>query len=197
MAPSLDSTIRMAAQIAILTGERGVGKSTVCQKLAALAQARGYTCAGIITVQQAGDARVVLDVRSGALRPLTVAPAAAGAVVQGRFRFDPETLAWGGEVLAHATPCDLLIVDELGPLELERGHGWRGALDVLAAGGYTLAVVVVRPELAERVQRRFASSLVATRSVTRQNRVGAPMALLALLEDAHRAALAEIAGQQR
>ena len=50
--------------------------------------------------------------------------------------------------LLEANPnCDLLVVDELGPLELVRGEGWQAALEALAQGGYCLALVVVRPEL--------------------------------------------------
>ena len=37
---------------------------------------------------------------------------------------DAEVLAWGTRILQQATPCDLLVVDELGPLKFERGEGW-------------------------------------------------------------------------
>ena len=56
-------------------------------------------------------------------------------------------MAWGAAVLDSACPCDVLIVDEIGPLELERGQGWANALDVLRAGQFDLAAVVVRPSL--------------------------------------------------
>jgi len=86
-------------------------------------------------------ARDVLDVRSGNLRRLTLGTGASAAVVQGRFRFDPETLAWGDAALAQATPCHLLVVDELGPLEIERGQGWPKAFDVLRGTDFALALV--------------------------------------------------------
>ena len=41
-----------------------------------------------------------------------------------RWQFDAEVLAWGTRILQQATPCDLLVVDELGPLKFERGEGW-------------------------------------------------------------------------
>ena len=40
-------------------------------------------------------------------------------------------------------------MDEIGPLELDRGRGWVNALDVLCAGQFGLAVVVVRPSLVD------------------------------------------------
>lgn len=41
-----------------------------------------------------------------------------------QWAFIEETILWGSEVLAHATPRDLLVLDELGPIEFERGEGW-------------------------------------------------------------------------
>jgi nucleoside-triphosphatase THEP1 len=65
----------------------------------------------------------------------------------GRWVFDPGTLDWANRVLAAAPPCDLLIVDELGPLELTRGEGLKAAFEVIPQGRYQLAVAVIRPEL--------------------------------------------------
>ena len=42
----------------------------------------------------------------------------------GKWLFDPQVLRWGNAVLASCPPCDLLIVDELGPLEFNVGKGW-------------------------------------------------------------------------
>ena len=64
-----------------------------------------------------------------------------------RYRFDADVMAWGAASLDAACPCDLLIVDEIGPLELERRQGWVNALNVLREGQFDLAVVVVRPSL--------------------------------------------------
>ena len=42
---------------------------------------------------------------------------------------------------------DLLIIDELGPLELIHQTGWQAARDVLRSKDYSLGLVVVREEL--------------------------------------------------
>ena len=172
----------MSARIVILTGERGVGKSTVCRKAVALAQAREYTCGGILTLSQPDGALDVLDVRSGDSRRLTLESAAGPAVIQGRFRFDPETLAWGNVSLAQATPCHLLVVDEIGPLEIERGDGWLKAFGVLGEKNFALALIVVRPELVMRVQLRLPASTTAVLTVTPDNRDSLPATLLEMLE---------------
>jgi len=123
----------------------------------------------------------VLDVRSGLARQLTLEPGVSPAVIQGRFRLDPKVLLWGDDVLAHATPCDLLVVDELGPLELEQGWGWQQAFTVLHEGNFALAVVVVRPELVIQAQLRLPESAMAVLAVTTENRDELPATLLEML----------------
>lgn len=172
----------MRARVVILTGERGVGKSTVCRRAIDLAQAKRYACGGILTLSQSDDVREVLDVRSGCARRLTLEPGANGGVTQGRFRFDPATLAWGNDVLSQAAPCRLLVVDELGPLEIERRRGWVKAFDVLRKADFTLALVVVRPELLVQAQLRLPASATTVFTVTHHNRDGLPDVLLRILE---------------
>ena len=171
----------MTGRIVILTGERGVGKSTVCHKTIALTQARQYTCGGIITLCCPDGSREALDVSTGNVRRLTLEPDVPSGVTQGRFRFDPEALAWGNDVLTHVLACDLLVVDELGPLEVEHGEGWLKAFDVLREAKFTLALVVVRPELLVQVQFRLPASATAVFTVMPQNRDGLPEVLLGVL----------------
>jgi nucleoside-triphosphatase THEP1 len=179
-------------RIVILTGQRGAGKSTVCSKTVDLAQARGYTCGGIITLRRTTpgcvtDCRDVLDVRTGHLRRLTVKvepdPSAANSIViQGRFRFDPQTLAWAEDVLAHATPSHLFVVDELGPLEIIRGQGWKKAFDVLGKDAFRLALVVVRPELVDQARLRLPPNPTTILTTTPCTRDDLPTAILEILE---------------
>jgi len=172
----------MTAHTIILSGERGAGKSTVCRETIALAQAKQYTCGGVLTLSRSNDTRDVLDVSSGYVRRLTLESNVGPAVIQGRFRFDPETLAWGNEVLTHATPCHLLVVDELGPLEIERGGGWLKAFDVLREADFKLALVVVRSELIARAQLKLPIGAVTVIAVTAHSRDGLPNVLVEMLE---------------
>ena len=86
------------------------------------------------------------------------------------WHFYADGLAWGREILQHATPCDVLIIDELGPLELVRGQGWVIGLDVLRGGGYRLALVAVRPSLLLRFGERLGDIESTILTVTRANR---------------------------
>ena len=58
-------------------------------------------------------------------------------------------------------PCDLLVVDELGPLEFERGRGWTAGLAAVDSGAYGAALVVVRSGLLERARTRWPGAEVA------------------------------------
>jgi nucleoside-triphosphatase THEP1 len=143
----------MPKHIAILTGPFGSGKTTACRQLADLAQQRGLDCAGIVCPARFdGTDKVgidLLNLRTGECHPLAEADNQPSELRTTLYRFDAEVMAWGATSLDMACPCDVLIVDEIGPLELERGQGWVNALDVLREGQFDLAVVVVRPSLVD------------------------------------------------
>lgn len=137
--------------LCLLTGPRGAGKTTFCQEVVAQAQRKGYSCGGLLTLRGEGFARTVVDVGTGYARPLT-RPGGEG-VRLGPYVFDPEAFAWGAAVLVSSVPCDLFVLDELGPLEIERGEGWAIGLEVLRRRPFRLGLAVVRPELLGRVVR--------------------------------------------
>jgi nucleoside-triphosphatase THEP1 len=141
----------MPGRISVLSGPLGIGKTTTCLQLADLARRCGLDCAGLACPARFdGPHKVgidVLDLRSGERRSLAEADNLPALLRTSGYRFDVSAIAWGAAVLASACPCDLLIVDEIGPLELERRQGWVNALEVLRAGQFKLAVVVVRPAL--------------------------------------------------
>ncbi len=169
-------------QIVILTGERGTGKTTVCERAISLAQSQGRTCSGIITLRRSHDILDARDVRSGRVRRLTFESEGDVTLRLGPYRFDPETFAWGNEVLANALPCDLLVVDELGPLELERGVGWTAALGLLQQSSFALAVVVVRPGLVARARDLLPAEDVTLLAVTQLNRGSLPPVIVDMVK---------------
>ena len=77
-----------------------------------------------------------------------------------RWSFYPEIVDWGNQVLKNAVPCELLIVDELGPLEFERGEGWIAGLSAVDSGEYQIALVVIRPSLLKKAKKRWKISRV-------------------------------------
>ncbi len=143
-------------QIAILTGAPGSGKTTACCRLEDRARELGLDCAGIICPARFDDGAKagidVVDARTRERRSLAELDELPGRLRAGPYRFDDGAVAWGVARLGKACPCDLLIVDEIGPLEMDRGEGWVNALDVLRLGEYRLAVAVVRLSLLDAVR---------------------------------------------
>jgi len=67
----------------------------------------------------------------------------------GDWFFNQQTLEWANKVIANTHPSDLLVIDEIGPLELFLSLGWVNTLEVIQRTGFRLALVVVQPELVE------------------------------------------------
>jgi nucleoside-triphosphatase THEP1 len=136
----------------MVSGPIGGGKTTLCRALAAQARAEGWDVAGLLSPALFEGERksgiAVENLRTGETRLLARSvPHPSFDLQFGNWCFDRLSLVWGNRVLEASLPCDLLIVDELGPLELLRGEGWSAALAALRQGGYRLGLVVIRPAL--------------------------------------------------
>lgn len=144
-------------KIILVSGELESGKTRFCVKSATILKERGWETAGLLAPAVFKGGRKVaidaLDLRNGTRRRLAQLKEtdnSGGGIQTKRWRFFPETLDWGNKVLEAATPCDLLVVDELGPLEFERNQGLLAGFGAVGSGMYRLSLVVVRPALIER-----------------------------------------------
>jgi nucleoside-triphosphatase THEP1 len=148
----------MDVNLWIVTGWRGSGKTTFCHEMLQAARLAGWDAAGLLSpaVFRDGikDSIWAEDIRSGEKRLLAdTHQQTEKDLAFGDWYFNRETLEWGNQVLRSSIPCDLLVIDELGPLEFNLSLGWMSALDVIKTAQFRLAVVVIRPELLEAVQR--------------------------------------------
>jgi len=215
-------------QTILLTGRRGVGKTTVCQAVAELACRRGYRPDGVITPALYARPELVLsracpqrsrgkqsrracpadwelgignweltkvgfeavDVGSGERWPLAHTDQKMGGPRVGPYSFDPAALARALRVLRRAisTGCDLLMVDEIGPLELEQGKGFAPILDLLPVEGPTHTLIVVRPALLDLLLLRLRGAVrrscrtgFTVFSVTEENRDELPLQIVETL----------------
>lgn len=145
----------------ILTGARGSGKTTLCRRLATEAKALGWDVAGVISpaVYDGGEKTgiEVLDLRSGESRLFArrLAGFDGSSSRHPSWIFDQIAMAWGNQVLKTVIPCDMLIVDELGPLEFEAAVGWSAGLQALDSRSYQVGLVTIRPELLKVARQRW------------------------------------------
>jgi nucleoside-triphosphatase THEP1 len=79
-----------------------------------------------------------------------------------KWNFNEDTIRWGNVRLAKAIPCDVLVIDELGPLEFERGLGFLNGFTAVDSGLYQCAVI--RLSLLEKAVDRwpFSQLMVVT-----------------------------------
>jgi nucleoside-triphosphatase THEP1 len=149
----------------IITGARETGKTRFCTHLVKKARKEGMDIAGVLSPPvYVGGIKTAIEVeelRSNVRRILAMRRRDdQGSIQTKRWSFDTEVLTWGNDVLAEATPCDLLVVDELGLLEFERGGGWQNGISAIQSGKFQLAVVVIRPELIEKALRAFKNTRI-------------------------------------
>lgn len=156
-APGCDAS---GTRLFVLTGKPGSGKTTRCRELARVACEAGLLVRGVVAVDQQGDSggseRWLEDLATGERR-LLGHKAAPDAVPSGtsRWRLSDVTLDWCTAILKEACPADLLVVDEVGPVELLQQRGALAGVRRALAGPYGMAVVVVRPWLVRRFLEVF------------------------------------------
>jgi nucleoside-triphosphatase len=142
--------------IAILTGGVGSGKTTACQRLVDLARREGLRVGGVLELALFDDAGRKVGIRalhlaSGESRLLAHISRELDGPSTDQYSFDAEALAWVRRAVERASPCDLLIVDEIGPLELRREEELVAAVRDLSPGRAQNLLLVVRAALAERL----------------------------------------------
>ena len=143
----------------ILCGKSGAGKTSRCIQLSQLFRTAGAQVAGIVSPARFEAGRktgiLVQDIASGEQRRLAErAPGTDGRMPCG-WHFDTSALQWGSDHLQAAVPCDVLIVDELGPLEIEQDKGWPMVWNVLNQRHFQTALITVRPSLLAQLQDRL------------------------------------------
>jgi nucleoside-triphosphatase THEP1 len=131
---------------AVITGAIGSGKTTVCRKLVSIARERGRTCGGVLTTRAAGGYLFVQDLLTGARAVLAGRLGAYTGPSTEKFSFNPEGIRFGLGAIARGMAADLVVVDELGPLELD-GQGFAPAVARIASREYGDLICVVRREL--------------------------------------------------
>jgi len=174
--------------IVLLSGAKGVGKSTVCQKLTRLARRQDKHIGGFLSIalfDEHGNKSGIklVDPFSGKERQLASIADDLGGPIVGIYHMSAETLSWGTALALSAIEgkVDLVLVDELGPLELNRDEGFASILPTLYEVSDVNCLIVVRSELIDEIERRLTAAMIVRRVITLDNRDDMPGELARLL----------------
>jgi nucleoside-triphosphatase len=136
----------MQKRVLLLTGNPGIGKTTVLMKTVNALKKRGYTVGGMISREvREGGARVgfeILDLASSRGGWLAHVNQKNGPQV-GRYRVNIEDLnTVGAQAIIDATEkCDVIAIDEIGPMELFSERFKEAVRKALESRKLVLAVV--------------------------------------------------------
>lgn len=156
-------------QLILVTGLSGVGKTTWCKRLAVQAKKQGLQVSGILSPGIfKGNRKTgigVTDLYTGEQRQLArLRQDKEAELATPRWAFEPESLAWANTRLESSPKTDLLIIDELGPLEFLRGEGLISGLTRVDSQDYKVACVVVRSSLLPKALQRWPHAQVVSGS---------------------------------
>ncbi len=140
------------SSVCILCGSIGSGKTTTLLRLLERLSPTLLVCRGILCppVIEAGTKTGIdlIDVSTRESTRLAELNRSGEKNLATRgWKFDAQAVQRGNEILRNATPCDVLFVDELGPLEYKRGEGLMEGFPALNSRAFQLAFITIRPSL--------------------------------------------------
>jgi nucleoside-triphosphatase THEP1 len=151
--------------ILVVSGSRGVGKTTLILGLARGLEASGLRLGGIASpLERGSDGRPLtidaLDLGTGERRRLAARGPAGGEGGAGSreglpLAFSAETFAWAEERFREAARGDfgLVALDEIGPIEVDEGRGFFPLVGLVTAvaGPARRFILTVRESRAQRL----------------------------------------------
>lgn len=164
--------------VIVVTGEIGIGKTTVCEKVIHMAKSLGYNCGGILT-PKSKEGIIIVDIKTEAREVLASINNIYQGPHTGKYYFNPEGIEFGTKALDRGISSDILFVDEMGYLELE-GKGFIKILEPVRTGEVPNSILVIRKELLPAFSARLGSK-VSIVETTISNRNQLPQKIGALL----------------
>jgi len=152
-------------QLILVSGLSGAGKTTWCTRLVKLAREQGLSVSGVLSPSiyksQHKVGINIVDLRTDEIRQFAqLREKRARGEGTPRWAFDQDALTWANQVIGESEQCDLLVMDELGPLELLQNKGLTAGLGRLDAGKYKVACAVIRSSLLPNALQRWPDAIV-------------------------------------
>jgi nucleoside-triphosphatase len=147
------------SKIYFLTGKINEGKTTTLQKWLKIWEKRKLRVGGIVAIAKwksgIKHSYEIHDIETGKSCLFAAMEKIEDGISMGRFNFSIKGIAFAEKVLLrNPSSLDILIVDEIGPLEIS-GRGLAKALEMILHYPPKNLILVVRESLAERVADAF------------------------------------------
>ncbi|MDR3610357.1 MAG: nucleoside-triphosphatase [Ignavibacteriaceae bacterium] len=161
-------------KIYILTGEQGTGKTMFLSRLVDELRKKNIQAGGILSPSvQRDSVRLgydVLNIRTGERTILCRNEPGSTGINIGKWIFRNDGIQSGNSALDQLSliGCGLVIIDEVGPLELEN-KVWCPSLNLLVGSSPYPLILVVREKLIERVTDRWSFIPEAIWKISRDN----------------------------
>ncbi len=140
--------------ILVISGWRGVGKTSYCQNAIQEFKKAGLRVSGILSPariengQKTGIFAQNINREETRLAASTISGEIDGYRL-GPYYFDEKVVQWENECIRRVKSTDLLVIDELGYLEFDEQGGIYSSFELLRKKDYRLALVIIRPERVE------------------------------------------------
>jgi len=147
------------SQLVGIYGASGCGKTRFVEAIVRYVTNRGFRCRGVFSPAifeegvKTGIAAQLIP--GGESRQLARLAQAGDIHVFGKWRMFPETMAWALDYLQANSYSDLLVIDELGPYEVEQGLGWAAILPRLGNIPSKVTLITYRPSLQTYFGKRY------------------------------------------
>ena len=157
-------------KVFIITGAVGEGKTAWLVRLTGLLKERGISTGGILALRLMEEGKTtgydITDIRTGERTPFLRQTGDATVGVE-RFAMDEAGHRAGQRALDPAAnrAMDVVIIDEVGPLEL-KGKGWSDRITGLIHETRVILILAVRKNLTEAVTDKFGIAPAAVTEVT-------------------------------
>ena len=148
----------------ILTGNRSSGKTYHCEELVSHFKETDFSIGGIISPPVfRGNRKIAIGIKDISTQQSRLLACESNSekcnLHIGNWWFNPNSIKWGNQIIQQAKSCKILIIDEIGPLELEFNAGLTEALKILDNKEFNQAIIVVRPELLENALDRWPNAV--------------------------------------
>lgn len=144
--------------LVLITGTKGSGKTSLLSATAAEINKKGLSLKGVLQPATFKDSErcgyELLNLETGQKMELASKALQQNAATVGNYSFNPDAIEFGIQALSLKADVEVLIIDEIGPLEL-KGKAWDAALRAWLNEPLAVILISVRPSLLDEVLRTY------------------------------------------